>query len=95
MPLTPDAGATSKLERAWHDLAMALVDDLHASASAELREFADASKHGLEQVQDPAAPEAMNGEVHAKHKTWSPWLVGAVIGIGLILVPRWGRSGKD
>lgn len=95
MTLASDDVSTSAVERAWHDLAVALVDDLHATASAGLRGIADAAKHGLDQVHEPVAPAGMNGEATTTLRTWSPWLVGAAVGIGLILLPRWSSRGKD
>lgn len=80
-----DDGAAMGLSQAWNDLALALVDEVHAIASANLRGIADAAKQGLESV----PPESVDGEPVARGRCWSPWLVGAVIGIGVILLPRW------
>jgi hypothetical protein len=76
--------AGDDLLQVWNGLAVALVDELHAMAATGLDGIADAAKRGLEQVQAPveAGTDAVSG------RRWSPWLIGAIAGIALVLLPR-------
>ena len=85
MEQAADDDAVTRLSRAWNDFALALVEEAHSLASTNLRVIADAAKQGLEF----APSESVNGETAARGRSWSPWLVGAVIGMGVALLPRW------
>ena len=82
---TADDDAVTGLSRAWSDFALAVVEEAHSLASTNLRVIADAAKQKLEF----APPERVNGDATAHGRSWSPWLVGAVIGMGIALLPRW------
>ena len=90
---TLDDGTARGLSQAWDDLTLALVDELHAIASAGIQQVADAAKHGLEQAQASASSPSMNGELtsrrHGHGNSWSPWLIGASVGVGITLLSRW------
>ena len=84
---TLDDGTAQGLSKAWNDLSLALVDELHAMVSDSLQSVADSAKHGLERIQESTPPASANGK--ATGRGWSPWLVGAAVGIGVTLITRW------
>ena len=85
-----DDDTAQGLSQAWNDLSLALIDELHAIAAESIRGVADAAKHGLERSQESTPPESVNGiNGEATGRGWSPWLVGAAVGIGVTLITRW------
>lgn len=75
------------MSQAWNELSLALIEELHAIAAESIQGVSDAAKHGLERIHDSTPPKSLNGEVTGRG--WSPWLVGAAVGIGVTLITRW------